>query len=145
MKFFSTLAALAALTISAQAFTSCGKATDDLQLTSVSYTPNPPRVGQNICVTLKGTLKKEVTQGAMIRVEGKFWGMPVYDQTANLCDSLAGGANPCPIPTTTTELTQCFPIPANVPANMEINLKVTSTNNGGSALFCIQGPITFKP
>ncbi|KAF9979363.1 hypothetical protein BGZ73_000057 [Actinomortierella ambigua] len=144
MKFFSALVALAALTISAQAFTSCGNSADDLQLSSVSYTPNPPKVGKDICVTLKGTLKTDVTAGAMIRVVGTFWGMTVYDQTANLCDGLTGGPNPCPIPSTTTQVTQCFAIPSNVPTGIQINLKVTATNNGGNRLFCIQGPITFS-
>ncbi|KAG0238342.1 Phosphatidylglycerol/phosphatidylinositol transfer protein [Actinomortierella wolfii] len=144
MKFFSAITALAAFAVSVQAaLTSCGTSTDDLQLTSLSYTPNPPKVGQDICVTLKGTLKKEVTQGASIRIVGTFWGINVYDQTLNLCDSLAGGPNPCPIPTTTTEVTQCFAIPSNVPTGISINLSVTATNNGGSKLFCIKGPISF--
>jgi hypothetical protein len=73
MKFITTAAALFALASTATAaFSSCGSSGDSFQLSSVSYTPNPPKVGQNVCITLNGSLAKQVTSGATIRVTATF-------------------------------------------------------------------------
>ncbi|KAF9932606.1 Phosphatidylglycerol/phosphatidylinositol transfer protein [Linnemannia zychae] len=145
MKFIATAAALIALASSASAaFSSCGAATDSFHLSSVSYTPNPPKVGQNVCITLNGSLSKAVTAGSSIRVTATFWGINVYDQTADLCAGLDGSANPCPIETTTTSVTQCIAVPSNVPAGVSLTLKATATNADSSRIFCISGPLTFS-
>ncbi|KAG0205674.1 hypothetical protein BGX28_002745 [Mortierella sp. GBA30] len=144
MKFFSTVAAFVALAASASAaLSSCGSGSDDLQLSGLTYTPNPPKVNQNVCVTIKGTLSKPVTDGSKIRVSATFWGISVYDQTSDLCAALAGGPNPCPIPVTATSVTHCITVPSNVPTGVSINLQATATNAGGSRVFCVGGPLTF--
>ncbi|KAF8937887.1 putative phospholipid transfer protein [Dissophora ornata] len=145
MKFFSAVVAAIALATSASAaFSSCGSSTDDFQLSSVTYTPNPPVVGQSVCITIQGTLSTPVTQGATIHVTATFWGINVYDQTSDLCAGLAGGATPCPIATTVGNVTDCITVPSNVPAGVQINLQATANNAGGERLFCIAGPLTFS-
>ncbi|KAK3826022.1 MAG: hypothetical protein J3Q66DRAFT_113253 [Benniella sp.] len=145
MKFFTAVVAAIALATSASAaFSSCGSSTDDFQLSTVSYTPNPPKVGQSVCITLKGTLSKQVTQGASIRTTATFWGINVYDQTTDLCAALSNSTNPCPIATTVNTVTHCVDVPSNVPAGVSLTLKAVATNNGGSRLFCISGPLTFS-
>ncbi|KAG0375946.1 MAG: hypothetical protein J3R72DRAFT_441458 [Linnemannia gamsii] len=145
MKFIATAVALIALASSATAaFSSCGSASDSFHLSSVTYTPNPPKVGQSVCITLNGSLSKEVTAGATIRVTATFWGINVYDQTGDLCAGLAGGANPCPIATTATTVTQCITVPSNVPAGVSLNLKATASHADSSRIFCISGPLTFS-
>ncbi|KAG0351551.1 Phosphatidylglycerol/phosphatidylinositol transfer protein [Podila minutissima] len=145
MKITSAVATVLALAASASAaFSSCGSASDDFAFGSVSYLPNPPKVNQQLCITLKGTLKKEVTAGASLRVSATFWGMNVYDSTIDLCASLVGGANPCPIPTTTTEVTQCITVPSNVPAGVSLGIKAEAKRSTGERIFCISGPITFS-
>ncbi|KAG0310394.1 hypothetical protein BGZ97_012591 [Linnemannia gamsii] len=145
MKFTATAAALIALASSATAaFSSCGSSSDSFSLGSISYTPNPPKVNQSLCITLKGTLKTPVTAGSTIRITATFWGINVYDQTADLCAGLVGGANPCPIPTTTTSVTQCITVPSNVPAGVSLNLQAVATNADSSRIFCIGGPLTFS-
>ncbi|KAG0076898.1 hypothetical protein BGZ90_008027 [Linnemannia elongata] len=136
MKFIATAAALIALASSATAaFSSCGSSTDSFHL---------PKVGQNLCITLNGSLSKPVTTGSQIRVTATFWGINVYDQTADLCAGLVGGANPCPIATTTTTVTQCITVPSNVPAGVSLTLKAVATNADASRIFCINGPLTFS-
>ncbi|KAF9939274.1 hypothetical protein BGZ65_011004 [Modicella reniformis] len=130
-------------TTASAAFSSCGSATDDFQLSSVSYTPNPPKVGQNVCITLQGTLSNAVTQGATIRTTATYWGMNVYDQTTDLCTALAGSATPCPIATSVSAVTHCVDVPSNVPAGVALTLKAVATNVGNTRLFCISGPLTF--
>ncbi|KAF9896947.1 hypothetical protein BX616_006458 [Lobosporangium transversale] len=144
MKFFSVTAIALALASSASAaFSSCGAATDSFQLSGISYAPNPPKVNQNVCVTVNGSLSKPVIQGSSIRVTGHVWGLKVYDQTSDLCAALAGSATPCPIATTVTSVTHCITVPSEVPAGVSITLKATATNGSGERLFCISGPLTF--
>ncbi|KAF9942695.1 Phosphatidylglycerol/phosphatidylinositol transfer protein [Mortierella antarctica] len=145
MKFFSAVVAIVALASSASAaLSTCGSASDDFQLTGLTYTPNPPKVNQRVCVNIKGKLSKAVTNGAKIKVTATVWGINVYDQTSDLCAALVGSANPCPIPVTATEVTHCIDVPSNVPTGVAINLKATATNAGGSRLFCVGGPLTFS-
>ncbi|KAG0085129.1 hypothetical protein BGZ93_000372 [Podila epicladia] len=145
MKITSAVATVLALAASASAaFSSCGSASDDFTFGSVSYTPNPPKVNQQLCITLKGTLKTEVTAGASLRVTATFWGMNVYDSTIDLCASLVGGNNPCPIPTTTNQVTQCITVPSNVPAGVSLGIKAEAKRSTGQRIFCISGPITFS-
>ncbi|KAF9310327.1 hypothetical protein BG000_008148 [Podila horticola] len=145
MKITSAVATVLALAASASAaFSSCGSSTDDFAFGSVSYVPNPPKVNQQLCITLKGTLKNEVTTGATLHLTATFWGINVYDSTIDLCSSLVGGANPCPIPTTTTQVTQCITVPSNVPAGVSLNIKAEASRATGQRIFCISGPITFN-
>ncbi|KAI1314472.1 Phosphatidylglycerol/phosphatidylinositol transfer protein [Mortierella claussenii] len=144
MKFISAAVAVLALASSASAaFSSCGSSKDTFKLSGVSYTPNPPKVGQNVCITVQGSLSKPVTQGASIHVTATFWGINVYDNTADLCAALAGGATPCPIATSVKSVTTCITVPSNVPTGVSINMKAVATNAGGDSLFCIGGPLSF--
>jgi len=69
MKFFTAVVAIVALASSASAaLSTCGSASDDFQLTGLTYTPNPPKVNQKVCVKVKGKLAKAVTAGAKIKV-----------------------------------------------------------------------------
>ncbi|KAF9374710.1 hypothetical protein CPB97_011941 [Podila verticillata] len=145
MKITSAVATVLALAASASAgFSSCGSASDDFAFGSVSYTPNPPKVNQQLCITLTGTLSNQVTAGASLHLTATFWGINVYDSTIDLCSSLVGGANPCPIPTTTTQVTQCITVPSNVPAGVSLNIKAEAKRSTGERIFCISGPITFS-
>ncbi|KAG0288106.1 Phosphatidylglycerol/phosphatidylinositol transfer protein [Linnemannia gamsii] len=145
MKFTATAAALIALASSATAaFSSCGSASDSFSLGSITYTPNPPKVGKDICITLNGSLKAPVSTGSSLHVTATFWGINVYDQTVDLCNGLVGGPNPCPIPVTTTSVTQCITVPSNVPAGVSLTLKAVATNADSSRIFCISGPLTFS-
>ncbi|KAG0246001.1 hypothetical protein B0O80DRAFT_446558 [Mortierella sp. GBAus27b] len=145
MKFFAAVAAAIALATSASAaFSSCGASSDDFQLSSVTYTPNPPKVGQSVCITLNGSLNKAVTQGATIRTTATFWGITAYDQTSDLCAALVNGTNPCPISQDVKSVTQCISVPSNVPAGVQLQIKAVATNAGNTRIFCINGPLTFS-
>ncbi|KAF9436957.1 hypothetical protein BGZ76_002460 [Entomortierella beljakovae] len=144
MKFVSAIATVIALAATTSAaFTSCGSSTDTFTLASVSYTPNPPKVGQDVCITLNGSLSAPVTDGAQLRVTGTFIGITVYDQTSDLCAGLAGSATPCPIATTVTTVNQCIQVPSSVPTGISINLKAVATQTSTSRIFCINGPLKF--
>ncbi|KAF9344601.1 hypothetical protein BGX26_004125 [Mortierella sp. AD094] len=145
MKFFaSAVAAIALATTASAAFTSCGSSSDSFHLSSVSYTPNPPKVNQQVCIKLTGTLSSPVTQGASLHLTGTFWGINVYDNTVDLCAGLVGSATPCPIATDVTTVTQCISVPSNVPTGISIDLKAVATSGAGAEIFCIGGPLTFS-
>ncbi|KAF9205321.1 Phosphatidylglycerol/phosphatidylinositol transfer protein [Haplosporangium sp. Z 27] len=145
MKFFaSAVAAIALATTASAAFTSCGASSDSFHLGSVSYTPNPPKAGQQVCIDLTGTLSAAVTQGATLTVTGTFWGIEVYNSKSDLCAGLAGSATPCPIATTVTSVTQCITVPSNVPTGVSVTIKAVATSASGSEIFCISGPLTFS-
>ncbi|KAG0371025.1 hypothetical protein BC939DRAFT_437484 [Gamsiella multidivaricata] len=144
MKFFTAAVAALALASSASAaFSSCGSSSDEFHLTGVTYTPSPPKVNQDVCITVKGTLATPVAQGATIRVTATFLGIQVYDQTADLCAGLANSTTPCPIATTVNSVTNCITVPSNVPTGISLTLKAVAKNADANQLFCISGPLSF--
>ncbi|KAF9172473.1 Phosphatidylglycerol/phosphatidylinositol transfer protein [Mortierella sp. AD011] len=145
MKFIAFVVATVVLatTVSAD-FTSCGSPNDTLALSNVSYTPNPPKVGQQLCITVNGTLSEPVTQGANLTVIATYDGFPVYSNTTDLCAVLANSTTPCPIDTNVTSVTECVNVPSEIPTNTTFNLQANATSASGAQIFCVGGPLTFS-
>ncbi|KAG0006333.1 Phosphatidylglycerol/phosphatidylinositol transfer protein [Entomortierella chlamydospora] len=145
MKFIaSAVAAIALATTVSADFTSCGSPNDTLTLSNVSYTPNPPKVGQQVCITLNGTLSAPVTQGSNLTVTATYMGFNVYSGTSDLCADLANSTTPCPIGTNVTSVTECVNVPSVIPTNATFNLQANATSASGAQIFCISGNLTFS-
>ncbi|KAF9954795.1 hypothetical protein BGZ70_010448, partial [Mortierella alpina] len=66
MKFLPAVVALVLLASStavAVNVDNCGTDADSFKLTKATFSPDPPQAGKKACVTLKGTLKKDITGG----------------------------------------------------------------------------------
>ncbi|KAG0017334.1 hypothetical protein BGZ80_008392 [Entomortierella chlamydospora] len=128
MKFFaSAVAAIALATTASAGFSSCGSSSDAFTLSSVSYTPNPPKVGQQVCIKLSGTLSTPVTQGATLTVTGTFWGIEVYSASTDLCAGLAGSSTPCPIAAGAQTVTQCVSVPSGLSQLPPLDLRSSAS------------------
>jgi len=80
----------------ADIWTNCGTGSDDLQLTGVVVTPNPPVKGKDVNITITGTLKKDVTSGS-VQLTVKFGVITLINKAFDLCDEAGQTSTPCPI------------------------------------------------
>ncbi|CAO3573574.1 unnamed protein product [Mortierella alpina] len=147
MKFLSAAVALfllASSTAAALNVDNCGSDGDTFKLTSLTLSTNQPQADQKLCATLKGTLTKDIINGAKVHVHADVTSPfdTTVDEDLDLCSSLQNG---CPVYATTansaekTELTYCKTLPFT---GFTANVKATATNKDGSSIFCFKGTVT---
>lgn len=75
------------------------EATDDyiLDIEYINIKPNPPVIGQSFEIEAKGTLNKDITEGAYIKLEVSFGYIKLVQQTVGLCDQVGAVNLTCPI------------------------------------------------
>jgi len=75
------------------------EATDDyiLDIEYINISPNPPVIGQSFAIEAKGTLGKNITEGAYIKLEVSFGFIKLVQQTIGLCDQVGAVDLECPI------------------------------------------------
>ncbi|WPG99652.1 Hypothetical protein R9X50_00247100 [Acrodontium crateriforme] len=89
---------------------------DILELEKVDLNPNPPKAGQKLVVTAKGTLKKDVEAGAKIHLQVKYGLITIIRQTVDLCDNVQNVDLECPLKKDNeTALTKEVDLPSQIP------------------------------
>lgn len=68
-----------------------------LQISSVTLNPNPPQAGNNLQVTIQGTLTEPMAAGSAGQVSVNYAGTPMYTGPFDPCQFLAGSSNQCPL------------------------------------------------
>lgn len=75
------------------------EATDDyiLDIKHINIKPNPPVIGQSFEIEATGSLSKNLTEGAYIKLEVSFGFIKLVQQTIGLCDQVGAVNLTCPI------------------------------------------------
>lgn len=117
-------------------FRNCGKETDDMTLTGLILSPNPPLIGSNLNTSAIGFMKKPVLEGASTQVLAKLGILTVYNQKFDNCKLFNG----CP---GVGYLVQnlLYPIPKGSPAGVNVLLTVVTTQPNGDPISCFTGTI----
>ncbi|KAF9991939.1 hypothetical protein BGZ80_008306 [Entomortierella chlamydospora] len=138
MKFFAaTIALVAAAVANAQVtWTDCSSGSD-LAVSSMTLSPYPLCIGENVCATITGTLSAPVTSPATLTIIGTYFGTTVYTQSVDLCTVVS-----CPVAQSTTTLEVCVPVLSNAPAGIPVVLTISATNGNGDTLLCQTGTVT---
>lgn len=77
----------------------CDVSENTFKLQELIPTPNPPKKGELLSVTLKGNLLEKIDFGSSIEMKIHYSFIKVYDKTLNLCEELEKHSNSikCPI------------------------------------------------
>ena len=86
-----------------------------LDIEYVNITPNPPKIGESFEVEAKGTLNKEVTEGAYIMLEVSFGFIKLVKQTIGLCDQVGAVNLTCPISKGDVKILKDAEVPKEAP------------------------------
>jgi len=126
-------------------FTLCPNFATVTTISSLSYSPFPPKVGQSLAVTASGSSPVAVTQGAKVVVTASLGGSPVASQTIDMCAQGAAIGMPCPVAAGAHSFTNVVPLPDNVPPFVDIAVHAEAYNGDGSPLFCVDTTANFQP
>ncbi|KAJ1547150.1 hypothetical protein HK405_006545 [Cladochytrium tenue] len=116
-------------------FTVCSAAGDAITPENISYTDVVP--GTNVTVSLTGDLSTVVTTGASAHITAVWLGfITVLDVTVDMCADVT-----CPVqPGSNITISFSFPIPAEAPSGVTVNVTAYGYNGDGTELVCVENP-----
>ncbi|CAG8470674.1 uncharacterized protein OCT59_022238 [Rhizophagus irregularis] len=118
-----------------------------LSITTLTYTPNPIVLGQNLTLKIVGTSQVQVDQNSNLKVQGTgLLSFLVYN--IDFCNELLApnvpsGSQLCPIPVGNFD----YDITVTVPNRPElkpfngVTVRITLINPDATELICLEGPI----
>ncbi|OAX42400.1 hypothetical protein K503DRAFT_847858 [Rhizopogon vinicolor AM-OR11-026] len=95
----------------------CGSPTDAIQLQSISLSPDPPKPGEDLTVSVVGTAKDRIEDGAYADVVVKLGLIKLLTKTFDVCEE-ARGANAsiqCPVEEGEYTVVQTVALPKEIP------------------------------
>jgi hypothetical protein len=93
----------------------CGSLTDVFQPTDISISPDPPKRGQPLTVTVTGELSQDVTDGAFADVKVKLGVIKLVEQRLDLCKEITQIERECPVEKGRVDIKHTVDIPREVP------------------------------
>jgi hypothetical protein len=100
---------------------------------SVELIPSAPVKGEDLTVTVKGELEKDIVEGVKLKSFFKFMNIGLLRKTFDICkelDDTDDAPMKCPIEKGYKEWTYTFNIPNNMPSgNYQINANITDVDN----------------
>lgn len=123
-------------------FTNCSGPDAILVLESAKFTPNPLKKGELMSLTISGTLKEPITQGATTRNALKYGPFGVMDNTLDLCDESAKDGIPCPIPVGKWVQSKTFTVPGFAPGG-KYDGSFEFVNADGKQIACLTSAMYF--
>lgn len=134
-------AVLLGLEADAHPFTMCkGKGNDQLGVSAVEFSPDPPQTGKSVKVSVHGTSAVDV-EAAKLSVDVRVLGITVSTQSLDLCSILA-----CPLKAgeeyvgATTQ-----DIPEGTPERMGATVRMTVVDTSGNVLTCLESKVEIGP
>lgn len=124
----------------ADIWTSCGSATDDFQVANVRITPDPPKIGQAVNVSVSGTLKTAVTSGS-VDVTIKYGSITLIHQTLDLCEVVDKTAYRCPFAAGPLTISLSQTIPSIAPPG-DYTGHITISDQNSHEVACVNLKLT---
>lgn len=108
----------------------------------MSISPDSPRPGQNFSLTSSYTLDEALT-GGKVSATVSLNGIPIVQNTDDLCKSLAQSPTPCPLAAGPQKSTTTSQLPADAPSGNYVGT-VKWTDQNGQPVLCVQFDINVQ-
>jgi len=126
-------------------FKSCGGARDSVKMSTITISPDPPIVGQDITITINGRLSRDILPKTIVKLTAYVGIFKVKDTTFDLCTQMG---IQCPFKATPGKdqtIVAKMPVDSSIPAGVTITAKLLATNpDDNSPAFCMQGDLEFE-
>ncbi|RKO89185.1 ML domain-containing protein [Blyttiomyces helicus] len=116
--------------------TDCGQPTDVFHLDSLTLTPDPPKRGEPLVVSLNGTLDADLAQGAYGDVKVKLGFIKLVELRIDVCEELGKIDEPCPKKEGPLVISHSADIPRELPPG-KYRIDIDVTNFDDKHLACI--------
>ncbi|KAH7334395.1 ML domain-containing protein [Rhizoctonia solani] len=125
-------------------WTDCGVPSDGVQIKSIEVSPDPPKPGQDMTVTVVATSIKEITEGAYADVTVKLGLIKLLNKRFDICEE-ARNANAdvqCPVKTGEHTVVQTVALPREIPrAKFTVDVRGYDANEDD--LVCVKLNVDF--
>ncbi|CCE83905.1 Piso0_004502 [Millerozyma farinosa CBS 7064] len=115
-----------------------------LSLESVEIAPNPPIRGENLTFVAKGTLSKDIVDGAYAEVDVRYGFIKLLHETYDVCEEITKVDLECPIESGKQVITKTVEIPYEVPpGHYVVNVKAYTKDD--ELITCLTATVDFPP
>ncbi|KAI0257565.1 ML domain-containing protein [Lactifluus subvellereus] len=122
----------------------CGLHSDAIQIESISVSPDPPKPGEDLTVTVKAYAQEEVKEGAYADVTVKLGLIKLLQKTYDLCEEARNAQTDvqCPVDRGSYVVQQTVALPKEIPqAKFNINARGYTVDDDD--LFCVDLKVDF--
>ncbi|KAJ7039952.1 ML domain-containing protein [Mycena alexandri] len=125
---------------------SCGEPTDPVQIKSISVSPDPPKIGADLTVTVDLQVVETIEEGATADVLVKVGRIKLLQQTFDLCDEArkANATVSCPVEPGLYSIVQTVALPKEVP-KLKYVINVQGYTKDEEPLTCVDLTVQFRP
>ena len=129
-------------------FAFCKTDVSSFHLSSITLNPNPPQIGRDVRITVKGDATREIRDNTKIKLSVYLGKLPVYKQTYDLCQEGKAYGVQCPLPVGSDQtISVVMPVLEEIPTWVAVNLHMEMLHEDGETLaFCGDAHVQFtKP
>ncbi|KAF8198922.1 ML domain-containing protein [Pholiota molesta] len=122
----------------------CGLSTDPVQIESITVSPDPPEPGQDMTVTVKGTAREVIEDGAYADVTVKLGLIKILQREFDVCEEArnANASVQCPVEKGTYVVKQTVALPKEIPkAKFTVDIQGYTANDDD--MLCLKLTVDF--
>ncbi|KAI0830688.1 ML domain-containing protein [Trametes gibbosa] len=127
-------------------WTDCGSDTHIVRINSIEVSPDPPKRGEDLTITVKGDAKDQVKDGAYADVTVKVGVIKLLQKEFDVCEEAekANASIRCPVEKGHHEVTQTVALPKEIPpAQFKVNIRGYTEED--EDLLCMDLMMDFRP
>ncbi|KAJ7485924.1 ML domain-containing protein [Mycena latifolia] len=125
---------------------SCGEDSDPVKINSISVSPDPPKIGAELTVSIDAQVLKTIEEGATADVLVKVGRIKLLQQTFDLCEEArkANASVSCPVEPGAYSIVQTVELPKEVP-KLKYVINVQGFTKDDDAMVCVDLTVQFRP
>ncbi|MEO8084589.1 MAG: ML domain-containing protein [Ardenticatenales bacterium] len=119
-----------------------------MELTDLSFDPDPPSIKKDITEIWRFSLRDVITEGATFHEVWKVGAMVIVDRDVDLCSVLSKSGLQCPVPPGDYTVRYTYPVAGdqpNIPPFVTIKVRRGFYNADRSSLLCYDMTLKFVP
>ncbi|PPQ64423.1 hypothetical protein CVT26_002130 [Gymnopilus dilepis] len=122
----------------------CGVETDPIRIDSIHVTPDPPQPGQDLTVTVKGTVVEQIEEGAYADVTVKLGLVKLLQKRFDVCEEAraANASVQCPVEKGAYTVEQTVALPKEIP-KAKFSIDVNGYTVDDDDMLCLNLKVDF--
>ncbi|KAF8140185.1 ML domain-containing protein [Boletus edulis] len=127
-------------------YVDCGSDSDPVQIKSIKISPDPPKPGHDLTVTVSATAVGTIEEGAYADVSVKLGLIKLLTKQFDVCEEArsANATVQCPVQEGDYEVSQTVALPGEIP-RAKFNINVKGYTKDDDDLLCLNLMVNFGP
>ncbi|KAF7319849.1 ML domain-containing protein [Mycena kentingensis (nom. inval.)] len=124
----------------------CGNPEDPVELKSITVSPDPPKIGEDLTVIIVAEVKDTIEEGATADVLVKVGRLKLLEKTFDLCEEArnANASISCPVKEGLHTIEQTVALPKEVP-KLKYVINVRGFTVEEEPMACVDLTVQFRP